>query len=146
MSEGKPTTATGGYKNSQIAEWNNAGNISRYEQVTKEINDTIDGEKVEGIIEILDAKLDATHATGADLAQYNIPGLDPNKIYKYKLVQGRITTMPVYTGFETSDFENEDALRQQLYSLYNYDAEDQYFYGTDEGQAYVKTQAKKQIE
>ena len=93
---------------------------------------------------MLDAQLKATHKTGADLtAAYNIPGLDPNKVYRYKLnSKGALTTQPVYTGFETSDFKNEDALRQQLYSLYNYDAEDQYFYGTTDGQAYVDEQIK----
>ena len=140
MSDGKPTTASGGYKDSQLAEWHNTNNRARYEQVTTDINGVISGKKVSGVIDMLDAQLKATHKTGADLtAAYNIPGLDPNKVYRYKLnSKGALTTQPVYTGFETSAFDNEDALRQQLYSLYNYDAEDQYFYGTDEGEAYLE--------
>ena len=105
-----------------------------------DIDEVISGKEISGVIDMLDAQLKATHKTGAELtAAYNIPGLDPDKVYRYKLnSQGGLTTQPVYTGFEKSDFKNEDALRQQLYSLYNYDAEDQYFYGTDEGEAYLE--------
>ena len=153
MFEGKPQTPTGGYKQSQIAEWHSKGNRLKYNNAVKEIDEIIaitDAEKgLNKIAKQLTIKSGKTHATGAQIKEkYGDaapPFLIEDELYVYKGTEDGVTTEPVMVGFNKEDFENPEVLRQQLYEVYGYDAEDQYYYGDEQGRKFVDTKYKNQI-
>ena len=97
----------------------------------------------------LTIKSNKTHATGKQIREkYGDAApsfLIDDELYVYKGTQSGITTEPVMVGFSAEDFENPEVLRQQLYEVYGYDAEDQYYYGDEQGRKFVDTKYKNQI-
>ena len=146
FTDGKPTNATGGYKRDQLLTWQNEGKVEEFNKATKKIDDIIKDKNLEEIAEILEGKTNKTYLTGAQIkSTYSIypPNLDDNKIYQYKDTKSGLSGTPIYADISIEDFEDPEVLKQQLYAIYGYDSEDQYYYGTEDGQNYVKQQITK---